>query len=72
MEEYTQQEKILKPSSAGTPTLFLAPAVWMLGAINSLQAQTLTWLGTLGGDRSTANAVSANGSIVGLCAQRGE
>ena len=35
-----------------------------LGAVNSLNAQSLTWLGTLGGSWSTAYDVSADGSVV--------
>ena len=35
-----------------------------LGVINSLNAQSLTWLGTFGGNESWANGVSADGSVV--------
>ncbi|GBC94200.1 hypothetical protein HRbin15_02708 [bacterium HR15] len=38
---------------------------WLLGATTSLNAQTLTWLGTLpGGGRSYATGVSVNGGVV--------
>ncbi len=36
----------------------------LLGALTSLHAQTLTWLGTLGGNRSIAYDVSDNGDVV--------
>jgi probable HAF family extracellular repeat protein len=36
----------------------------LLGATPSLQAQSLTWLGTLGGDRSRAYGVSDGGRVV--------
>jgi len=37
---------------------------WLLGAMTSLNAQTLTWLGTLGGSESVALNLSADGRVV--------
>ncbi|GBC94003.1 hypothetical protein HRbin15_02508 [bacterium HR15] len=37
---------------------------WLLGATTSLNAQTLTWLGTLGGTGSVAYGVSGDGAVV--------
>jgi probable HAF family extracellular repeat protein len=39
-------------------------AATLVVATNALFAQTLTWLGTLGGDRSWAFSVSADGAVV--------
>ncbi|MCX7992146.1 MAG: hypothetical protein N2651_00620, partial [Fimbriimonadales bacterium] len=36
----------------------------LLGAMEPLNAQSLRWLGTLGGERSRAYGVSANGEMV--------
>ncbi len=37
----------------------------VLGAVDSLSAQSLTWLGTLGGQNSLAYGVSDNGAVAG-------
>ena len=37
---------------------------WMFGAQNSADAQSLTWLGTLGGSQSVASGVSDDGTVV--------
>lgn len=37
---------------------------WTLGAFSSLEAQTLTWLGTLGGEQSRAYGISDTGELV--------
>lgn len=55
------QNRLQKNSALRASGIVIATVVLS----NALMAQSLTWLGTLGGDRSVARGVSSNGVVVG-------